>query len=202
MPGFGVAPRYLSGCQAVVHMTPVVRANISRIEPNRFHLVDCLQNTLDNRPPVLSEQQLAARVDTGNSLERSMRCDRTHNVDARNGGAVIVRRPPHEGEYTARREHDDARSAIQAGLTNPMAKPNPVFDPTFNPGQLNPCGIGCFRRVAISCDDISIRSDEHGVILSAGCQDRAKGRRSVWPDVRCQRPDRRWMFSRRDQPKP
>ena len=94
--------------QPVVDVPPVVRRNVSRIDAQRLDGIDRLQHAFDLRPAVYPQQTLPAGADKADRRTGLARTNGAQDVDTRDDGAKIVRRPADESEDVARRERDGA----------------------------------------------------------------------------------------------
>ena len=115
----------------------MVGRDIGGIDAERLDGVDGLQHALDLRPAVDLQQDVAAGSDEGQRLERFAGTNGAQDVDARDDGAEVVRRPADEGEDVARREADDAAVAVEDLLGGDAAEAYPAFDPLLDPGQID-----------------------------------------------------------------
>ena len=79
-------------------MPPVVWRDVGRIDAERFHSVDRLEHPLDPGPALRSQQTLTAGADERQCLISLTGGDGTHDVGAREDGAVVVGRPADEAK--------------------------------------------------------------------------------------------------------
>ena len=128
VPRVGVAARLLVDGQAVVHVVPVVRRRIRRINAKRLHSIDRLQDFLDLWPSGEAQQNLPTRthIRHGRAALAWLYC--AQNIDARENCAVVVRCPANEGKDAARRERDDAPVAVEDRLLSDPAEADPILD--------------------------------------------------------------------------
>jgi hypothetical protein len=64
-------------------------------------------------------------------------CDGTQDIDARQGGSVVVPNPPHEGEDAAYLKRNDARMAVDDVLTDASTEADSVLDLLLDPQELD-----------------------------------------------------------------
>ena len=91
---------------------PVIGGCVGRIEAECLHRVDGGKRALDLWPAVEPKQDVAARADEGQRLERLAAADGAHDVDARDDRAMVPGRPADEGEDGFGSEADDAAAAV------------------------------------------------------------------------------------------
>ena len=76
-----VGSRFHTGDETVVEMLPMIGGGISRIDAKRLHGVDRLEHTLNLRPAVDPQQDLAPRTDERQCLIGFATADRARYVD-------------------------------------------------------------------------------------------------------------------------
>ena len=132
-----VQARCLSGCEPVVNMSPVVRTGVGGIDPDLLDGVDRLQHALDPRPARGAQEDFSARAHIGNCREGFAPPDGAQDVDPRDDGTEVARRPSDVGDNAVRREAQDAAAAVEDLLANVSAKADPVLDPLLMPDQFD-----------------------------------------------------------------
>ena len=105
-----IGTRLVSGAEAIVDMPPVIGRRVGRIDAEGFDGVDRREDTLDLRPTADAQQDVAAGTHEGQRLIGFARRDRSNDVDARDDGAEVVRRPSGR-----RRRRCSARSSGHGG---------------------------------------------------------------------------------------
>src|SRR5690606_38445970 len=113
-----IEARFHTGGQPVVDMPPIGGRSVCRVDAERLDRIDELEHTLDLRPAVELEQEIAAGSDKWRSLERLAASDGAQDVDTRHDGPMFVRRPADEGEDAVRREADDAAAPVDRPLVD------------------------------------------------------------------------------------
>lgn len=151
MTGSIVWPRLFAGGETVVNVPPIVGGGVGRIDFDGFDSVDQLQDALDFGPTVNAQKNLAAGTDEWQRREWFARRSGAHNVNPRNDGAKIVRRPADEREDAAGREAYDAPLPVDDLIVGEVTEANPALNLLFDPGQLNVGKPGCRvgRRLAL-----------------------------------------------------
>ncbi len=102
MPGLSVGSRPLADGDAIVDVLPVLGGGIGRIDAERLDGIDGLQHLLDFGPPGNLQQTFAAGAHIRHGDVRLAGRDGTEDIDARQGGSVLVPSPADEGEDAAR----------------------------------------------------------------------------------------------------
>src|SRR5665213_2198201 len=98
-------------------------------------------------PAADAQQDLAAGTDEGQRLIGLARRGRAHDIDARDDGPKVVRRPADEGKDRVRRKAQHTVAAVDDRLADIAAEPDPMFDAVLEPGQLDGReGVGRTRR--------------------------------------------------------
>ena len=118
-------------------MPPIVRGRIGGIDIDGFDAVDRLQNALDLRPAVHAQKDFATGTNEGQRRDSFAWRRRAHDVDTRNDGAKIVRRPADECEDAAGREAYDPPLTVDDLVFCDVTEANPMLDLLFDPGQVN-----------------------------------------------------------------
>ena len=95
------------------------------------------QHAFDLWPAGDAQKDVAAGADEWQGRERFAWRNRADDVDARDDGAEVVRRPADEGEDAAGCKADDASAAIEDLLGGDFAEPDPVLDPLLEPGEFD-----------------------------------------------------------------
>ena len=98
--------------------------------------IACSTRSTFGQPAMRSRMSPPGRT-KGSGRERFAGRNRAHDVDARDDGAEVVRRPANEGENAAGRKADDAPAAIEDFLGGDLAEPDPVLDPLLEPGEFD-----------------------------------------------------------------
>src|SRR5690606_4351079 len=111
-----------------------------RIEAERFHGIDRCKRALDLGPAVEPQEDVAARPNEGQRLERLAAADGAHDVDARDDRAMLARRPADEGEDAVGREADDAAAAVEDLFVALAPEPDPVLNLALLESQLDQGG--------------------------------------------------------------
>ena len=142
-----VQARCLPRCEPVVNMPPVIRAGVCGIDADLFDGIDRLQHPLDPRPAGDSQEDLSARPHVRNCREGFAAPDGAQDVDPRDDGAKVARRPADVGDDAVRREAQDAAAAIEDLLADVAAEADPVLDPLLMPDQFD---VG--ERVSMACE--------------------------------------------------
>ena len=106
------ARRFADG-HPVMDVVPMIGRNLDRIDAARLDGVDELEHALNLRPAIDMQQDLCAGRDRRNGLARCAAFNRAQDVEPRENGAVLVRRPAHEREDAAGREEEDATATIE-----------------------------------------------------------------------------------------
>src|SRR3546814_5091874 len=83
------------------------------------------------------QQNVSAGTDKRQRRVGLARCHCRHDVDARIDGAIVVRRPAHEGEDRAWTEGDDARAAVDDRVSRDAPEADPLFVALLDPGHLD-----------------------------------------------------------------
>jgi hypothetical protein len=132
-----VSTRHLARDEPVLDVPPVVRTGLSGIDTGRLDGVDRLQDTFDFWPTGDAQEDLAAGADVADCRVGFAGRDSTQDVDARDDGAEIVRRPPDIGENAVRREAENAPAAVEDLLGDLVTEADPVLDLLLDPDQLD-----------------------------------------------------------------
>jgi len=151
MVGAIVWPRLFAGGETVVDVPPIIGGGVCGIDTDGLDTVDHLQNTFDLWPTVNAQKNLAAGTDEWQRRGWFARRSGAHNVDPRNDGAKIVRRPADEREDAAGRKAYDAPLPVDDLIVGEVTEANPALNLLFDPGQLNMGKPGCRvgRRLAL-----------------------------------------------------
>jgi hypothetical protein len=144
VPRTRVGPRLLTGDQPVVDVKPVVRRRVGWIDADRLDLIDRVQDAVDVWPADDAEQDFAPGADEGQGGTGLARSDCAQDVDAGDHRAKVVRRPADEREDAPGGEADDTGAAGENLFFRNPIEANPVFNPLFEPGQLD-VSEGCSR---------------------------------------------------------
>ena len=88
-----VGARCVAGGEPVVNVPPVIGTGVGGIDAELLDGVDRLQHALDLRPARDAQKDVAARPHGANRGVGFTGRDGAQDVDARDDGAVIVRRP-------------------------------------------------------------------------------------------------------------
>lgn len=123
-----VGARLMACGHPVMDVLPVFRRNRVRLDADRFDCIDVAEHIFDLRPAVDLQQDFAAGPHEGQRLVALARLDRAHDVDARDNGTKVVRRPTHESEHGVGAERDDAPAAVEDLFVRLATEPDPVFD--------------------------------------------------------------------------
>jgi len=94
----------LANGQAVVDVPPVIGGGVRRVDAERFDSIDGLEHFLDLRPAGHAQQALATGTHVLNGLAGLPRRDRAQDINLRQDGSVVVRRPADKSEDAARRK--------------------------------------------------------------------------------------------------
>ena len=137
-----VRTRFESAGQAIVDVSPMVRADVLGSDPERFNLIDGVERRLDFRPSGEAQEDFPARGHMRDGRTRLAWTDGTQDVDPAFDRAIVVRRPPHEGEDASRIETDGAPAAAVNCLLSDAAEADPALDPAFDPRQIDACSAG------------------------------------------------------------
>ena len=124
-------------CAQTGVLAPVVGIDLGRVDPETLDSIDMAQDLLDLGPAFDLQQNLATGTHEGQRLTGATRRDRAHNVDARNNGSVVIRRPADEAKHGAGTEEDDAAAAVEDLRSGLLAEPDPELDPLLHPGQFH-----------------------------------------------------------------
>ena len=108
-----IGARCFADGHSVVDVAPMVRRNLDRIDAARLDGVDELEHALNLRPAIDMQQDLCAGRDRRKGLARCAAFNRAQDVEPRENGAMLVRRPAHEREDAAGREKEDATAPIE-----------------------------------------------------------------------------------------
>ena len=125
------------GREPVVNMPPVVGTGVGGIDADLLDGIDRLQHPLDPRPARDAQEDLPARAHVGNRREGFAAPDGAQDIDPRDDGAEVARRPADIGDDAVRREAQDAAAAIKDLLADIAAKADPVLDPLLMPDQFD-----------------------------------------------------------------
>src|SRR5579875_1187924 len=123
--------------ETVMKVPPVFRRDVGRIDVERFDGVDRLQHPLDLRPAIHPQQDFATGAYEGQRLVARTGLDRTHDVHARDDGAVVVRGPADEPEDAAGPKAGDAAATVEDLILGAAAEAQPVLDLLLDPRQLD-----------------------------------------------------------------
>src|SRR5713226_123908 len=123
--------------QPVVDVPPVVRRDVGRIDAQRLDGIDRLQHAFDLRPDVYPQQTLPAGADKADRRTGFARTNGAQDVDTRDDGAKIVRRPADESEDVARREGNDTAMPVDDLLGGDTAEAYPALDALLDPDQID-----------------------------------------------------------------
>src|SRR3984893_17846784 len=123
--------------QAVVDVPPVVWRDVGRIDAQRLDGIDCLQHAFDLWPAVYPQQTPPAGSDKADRRTGFARTNGAQDVDTRDDGAIIIRRPADESEDVARREGNDTAMPVDDLLGGDTAEAYPALDALLDPDQIN-----------------------------------------------------------------
>ena len=98
MPSRGIDRRGLPGRQAIVDMTPMIRRDGGRIDPERFDGVDDFQGALDPRPAIQLQQDFGTGMHETEGLEGLGAEDSAQDAEPRRDGSVLIPGPTDAGE--------------------------------------------------------------------------------------------------------
>lgn len=132
-----VSPRWQAHAQASADMAPVVRRDGGWNDALSFDSIDRFEDGLDPRPAAEIQQDLGAGGDEGIGGERLPGSNRAQDRDMGLDRAVFAVAPADETKDRARREFDDAATAIDDPLARAAAKPDPAFDLSFQPKEVH-----------------------------------------------------------------
>src|SRR5260370_14520561 len=85
----------------------------------------------------MSQEDVSARAHIGNRRERFASPDSAKDVDPRDDGAEVPRRPTHVGDNAVRCEAQDTSATIEDLLRNIATEADPVLDLPLMPDQLD-----------------------------------------------------------------
>ena len=97
------AGRFTDG-HTVVDVPPMIGRNVYRLDAARLDGVDVVEHALDLRPAIGAQQDVTAWAHERHRLAVLAGMDAAHDVEAREHGAVVIRRPANKGEDAARSE--------------------------------------------------------------------------------------------------
>ena len=128
-------------------MPPVIGTGVGRIDAERSTAsIACSTRSTFGQPEWRSRISPPGRT-IRHRREGLAAAHGAQNVDARDDGAEVVRRPADVGEDAARREAQDAPAAIEDLLGDVAAEADPVLDPLLEPDQLDVGErVGCAAR--------------------------------------------------------
>src|SRR5260370_39301998 len=112
MAGLSVWSRPLADRDTIVDVLPVLGGGITRIDAERLDRIDGLQHLLDFRPPGNLQQTFATGAYIRHGDVALAGCDGAQDIDARQGGSVLVASPANEGEDASRLKGNDAPLAV------------------------------------------------------------------------------------------
>ena len=137
MPRMGIAARLFVDRQAVVHVAPILRRCIGGIDAKRFDGINGLQNSFDCWPSSQAQENLSAGTHVGHGGAWLALRYRAQNIDARDGGAVVVSCPSDESKQAAWGERDDTAITVEDGFLSDSTEPDPVLDALLEPYEFN-----------------------------------------------------------------
>jgi len=154
-----IGARRVTGHEAVVNVTPMVRANVHRIDADLLHCIDRLQHALDLRPAGLAQVNLSARPHKRHRRKSFAAFHRPQYVDAREDGAKVVGSPSNERKNAAWRKAQDTPAAVKYLLGDVVAEADPLLDLLLAPDKFD---MGKRVRMRYGCNQdaaLSTRSD-------------------------------------------
>src|SRR6267154_5686586 len=119
-----------------VENLPLARRQCRDMSANDIQLAlqtNRLQHALDLRPAVCPQQTLPSGSDKADRRTGFARTNGAQDVDTRDDGAIIIRRPADESEDVARREGNGAATGIDDLLGGDPAEAYPALDALLDP---------------------------------------------------------------------
>jgi len=110
---------------------------VRRIDSEYLNIIDCLKDLFDLRPTSEVEQALSTRTHKRNGRVAFAWLNGAQDIDTRHDSAVVVGCPTHERKDAVCCERDDAMLSIDHVLLDGTAEADPIFDPHFDPCQLD-----------------------------------------------------------------
>src|SRR6266853_6267789 len=137
MPGLSVWSRPLADRHTIVDMLPVLWGSIGGIDAERLDGLDGLQHLFDLGPSGNLQQTFAAWAHIRHGDVALAGHDRAQDIDARQGGSVLVPSPADEGEDASRLKGNDAPLAVDDVLIDASTEADSVLHLLPDPKELD-----------------------------------------------------------------
>src|SRR6266851_8719369 len=137
MPGLSVGSRPLADRHTIVDVLAVLWGGIGRIDAERLDGIDGLQHLFDLGPSGNLQQTFAAWAHIRHGDVALAGHDRAQDIDARQGGSVLVPSPADEGEDASRLKGNDAPLAVDDVLLDASTEADSVLHLLSDPQELD-----------------------------------------------------------------